>query len=173
MKNNLFKHSHLETTRDVEATLNWKLEYIKENNLPIDTGMADYIAFSIDNLDMQLKQIAEAEKQLNQRKQELKKQIETIKIDGAKFLDNMGVDRLDGVMCSSISISKSVEEKVVEEETIKIEYLKTQSEIDALLISMGYAKEKTIIEEKITKARPAKLRINKRKILNSEVLDER
>lgn len=37
-------------SQNTKETLNWKLEQLTNNNLPIEQGMADYISFSISSL---------------------------------------------------------------------------------------------------------------------------
>jgi len=172
MGKEIFKHSHLETTKDVISTLNWKMEEIENDNLPIDTGVADYIAFSVENLDSQLKQILNVEKELKDRKKQIKQQIESIKIDGAKFLEDMGVSKLNGVYCSSVSVVKAKEEVIKEEAKEEMVYLVDEDVVKELLMSMGYAETREIITEKVTKGQPAKLRINKRKIALCEIDNE-
>ncbi|TET87230.1 MAG: hypothetical protein E3J96_05885, partial [Sulfurovum sp.] len=84
MKNDLvFKHTSLETSDNVGDTLSWKIEAIKADKLPIDTSLADYIAFANDNLEAQLAQLKAVKTEIGQREKALKSQIEHIKVDGA------------------------------------------------------------------------------------------
>lgn len=163
MKDLVFKHTTLESSDNVGDCLSWKLESIKENNLPVDTGLADYIAFGVDNLDSQLLQLKAVKAEIAQREKALKSQIESIKVDGAVFLLENGLDKLDGVICSSVTITKAKEEKIEEITTKEVSFLITDAEIEELLIGLGKAEMVTVYKEKVTKAQPAKLRINKRK----------
>ena len=171
-KNDLiFKHSSLETSHDVQDTLAWKIQSLEVDGLPIDTSLADYIAFSVDNLDAQLLQLKAVKAELAQREKAIKSQIESIKTDGATFLLENGLEKLDGVICSSVSVTSAKEEKITEVEEKEFVMNISQAELEELLIGLGKAEMKSVTKEKVTKAQPAKIRINKRKIALSEVID--
>lgn len=167
----VFKHASIETSVNVKETLGWKLENLKAENLPMDTGLADYIAFGTDNLDAQLRQLKAAKDEIAKREKLIKEQKEAISIDGAAFLLENGIDRLDGAICSSVTVTAAKEEKreEIEKEIFQINI--SEQELQDLLIALGKAEMKTITEEKITKAQPAKLRINKRKVQPAEVIE--
>lgn len=169
----VFKHSSLETATDVGNCLTWKMEAIRADNLPVDTGLADYIAFSVGNLEGQLAQLKELKKQASERENELKRQIEHIKEDGATFLLGNGIDRLDGLICSSVTVTKAKAEKteLIDKKELVINI--SQDELEELLIGLGKAEYKTVKEEKVTKAQPAKLKINHRKVHTTEVIEEK
>jgi len=170
MKNDLvFKHTSLETSEDVQDTLSWKIEAIKADGLPIDTSLADYIAFATDNLEAQLAQLKAVKGEIGQREKVLKSQIEHIKVDGAIFLLENGLERLDGVICSSVTVTEAKAPKTVITETKEFVMNISQAELEELLIGLGKAEMKTVITEKTTNAIPAKIRINKRKIALSEI----
>lgn len=173
MKNNdlVFKHSSLETTMDVKDTLKWKMESIRDQNLPIDTSLADYIAFSVDNLEAQKAQLKAVKVELSQREKALNDQIDNIKEDGAAFLLENGLNRLDGLICSSITVSKEKESSIRTTEKKEFVINITQAELEELLIALGKAEIKTVITEKKSNYIPAKLKINKRKIALSEVIN--
>lgn len=163
------KHSSLETSSDIQDTLEWKLENLKAENLPTDTGLADYIAFSIDSLDSQLQQLKAAKGEIKQREDAIKNQIEAIKVEGATFLLENGAQKLDGAICSSISVTKAKDETVTTTKTKKVKRLIGDAAINDLLLGMGMAEMEEVEEEKKTKAQPAKIRVNKRRIVVPEV----
>lgn len=172
MENSLLvKHASLERSNNIKETLTWKMEQIKEAGAPVDTSLADYIAFSVDNLESQKTQLKLVKAEISEREKHLIAQIERIKEDGATFLLENGVDRLDGLICSSITVSEAKEKtsRLVETEEFILNI--SQEELEELLIGLGKAERKTVTVEKVSKASPAKLRINKRKIALSEVVD--
>lgn len=85
---------------EVEAILDRKVEEVGANRT------ADYIYTSIDNLDNNIKRIDEAIKELQTIKKNVKSQQEIIKIGASKWLLNNGVDKLQGDLVSSISVSQ-------------------------------------------------------------------
>jgi hypothetical protein len=163
------KHSSLETSTDVKDTLGWKIESLKSDNLPTDTGMADYIAFSMQNLEGQLNQFESVKKEIADREKSIKAQIEAIKVDGAAFLLDNGIEKIDGAICSSVSVTKAKEEKteIIEEKEVKL--LVSEEEVEELLLGMGMAETVTVKKEKVTKAQPAKLKVNKRRVITPEI----
>jgi len=170
MKNELvFKHPSLETSEEIQDTRNWKIEAIKVAKLPIDTSLADYIAFATDNLEAQLSQLKVVKSEIGQREKALKSQIEHIKTDGATFLLENGLGRLDGVICSSITVTEAKPPKTVTTETEEFVMNITQAELEELLIGLGKGEMKTVVTEKTTNAQPAKIRINRRKIHTPEI----
>ena len=86
-------------------------------------GVADYIGFATDNIDAKIERAKQAKKDLDAyiKNQEAIK--DTIKIDGAKWLEDCGLDRLDGMVLSSVTVSepKPSEELVILNETYWLE----------------------------------------------------
>lgn len=172
MRNELeFKHTSLEVSDNIADTLSWKIEAVKADGLPIDTSLADYIALATDNIEAQLEQLKAVKGEIGQREEALKSQIEHIKVDGATFLLENGLDRLDGVICSSVTVSEAKPSKTVTTETKEFVMNISQAELEELLIGLGKAEMKTVTKEKTTKAQPAKIRINKRKVIVPEIED--
>ncbi len=171
MENNdlIFKHTSLEITDDVENCLMWKMEDIKGKKLPIDTGLADYIAFANDNLESQLSQLKAVKQEISQREKALKGQIDNIKVNGATFLLENGLDRLDGLICSSVTVSKAREPKTTIEKVKMFVMNISKDELEELLIGLGKGEHVEEEIEKTSNAIPAKLKINKRKIALAEV----
>lgn len=165
----IFKHASLETSVDVVDTLEWKLHSLEEAGLPIDTSLADYIAFSCDNLEGQLEQLKAVKKELADREKSIKAQLGRIKEDGATFLLENGLERLDGVICSSVTVTKARESATTTTESREFVMNISQAELEELLIGLGKAEIKTVVSEKMSNAIPAKLKINKRKVITPEV----
>lgn len=166
------KHTNLETTQDVKDTLEWKIQEIEKKGLPIDSGLADYIAFSIDNLENQLLQLKLIKNEVADREKAIKSQIEAIKVDGAAFLLGNGLEKLEGVICSSVTVTQGKESEIIPTTETKFVMSITQTELEELLIGLGKAEYKEVITEKITNEIPAKIRVNKRKVLIGQIEDE-
>ncbi len=160
----ILEPSNLEKTDNVVDTLNWKLQTIEEKNLPIAESLADYIAYGLRNLEAKIDHISEMEKILKAEKKSIKEQIERVKIDGARFLLDNGIDRLDGVMCSSITVSKPRCEKTEEVEKKEFKLLVSEAEAEELLVELGKAEIVTTTEVRTIKALPPKLRVNHKKV---------
>jgi len=161
MKIELRKETRLETAplQEVGAILDYKLSETSPE------GVADYIGLSLQNIDDRLTRIKEAEAQIKSLKAELASQMESIKIGSAKWLKEAGIDKLQGMYVSSVSVSKSKPKedvKIVNEESlINQGYFKTSVDKtavkNAILSSVnvdGASIEVTHIEDKV--------RINKR-----------
>ena len=161
---NLIKPTHLETSTDIQATLNWKVETLIEAEKNISNGLADYFSIGLSNLDMQLEQLDELTKDINTRKKDIKAQITSIKQEGAYFLEAQGVDKLEGVLVSSVTITKG------KDATVKKKFVTdlSKKEIEEYLVTsgLGYYED---IEVPATKDA---IRVNKRKLALSEVVDD-
>ena len=170
---NLLKKPSLQETVDVIDTLKWKVQTIEEKGLPVESSLADYVDLAISNLTNELNYITDIKKQITDREKAIKAQIETIKIDGAVFMQNLGCDKLEGVICSSITVTKAREASTEENTTKVFTPLISDEEIQELLLALGKAEMQSITETETVKALPAKLRVNKRKIANAEVIEEK
>jgi len=111
------KETRLETAplHEVGAALDFKLESTSSE------VVADYIGLSLQNLDDRLLRIKEAETQIKILKSELIHQQEIIKIGSAKWITECGIDKLNGLYVSSVSINKSKpkdELKVINEDSL-------------------------------------------------------
>ena len=169
---NLIKKTSLQDSADVIDTLKWKVQTIEEKGLPVESGLADYVDLAISNLTNELNYITDVKKQISDREKYIKAQAEAIKIEGAVFMQSLGAEKLEGVICSSISVTKARLES--EEMTTSQVFtpLISEEEIQELLLALGKAEMKTVTETKTIKALPAKLKVNKRKIALAEVVEE-
>lgn len=157
------KKTSLEVSKDIKDTLDWKIKTIEAKKLPTETAIADYIALGIQNLDNKLEYIKNTKAELDKDAKTIKNQIEHIKIEGAKFLKDAGIEKLDGLICSSITLTN--EKKETEEYTKKLVFtpLISQAEIEELLIGLGKAEMREVVETKTTNYIPPKLKINPRR----------
>ena len=123
----------------IQKTYETRLETANIENIPaiLDAKLAatspesvvDYIAFALDNIDAQIEKIKDAQAKLTRLKKDAEHQAETIKIGGAKWLEDAGVDKLKGLVTSSITILHPTPKKDVvidnKEALINAGYFKT------------------------------------------------
>ena len=148
-------HTSLEATDNVKETAKWKIAKLEEAGLPVDTGLADYFALAIDNLTAQELQLKAVESEIKEAKARLKAQKEKILIEGAEFLGEMGIDKLEGNIISSLTVAKTKPATKKE----KVVYLVPKKEYDAYLHDAGLAAIEWVDVPEV----PEKLRVNKRK----------
>ena len=160
---NLIKRTSLETSESVAETLNWKLEQIQEKNLPIESGLADYIAFGTQNIDLDIEQLSNYKAQLDAEIK--KKKAHKVKVleEVASWLQEQGIDKLKGVSCSSITITAAKEAKEETKSKIIFETELTQQQIEEMIVGAGKGEHKLIDEIKLTAATKAKIRVNSKR----------
>jgi hypothetical protein len=159
----LIKATSLETTPNVIETLEWKINSLIEQDKNVSNGLADYFGIGLGNIDAQLAQLDELSKEISDRKKALKAQITTIKEEGAHFLEMQGIDKLDGVLTSSVTITKGKPEST----KTKFKLLVDKKESEEFLVNSGLA----VYEVVDVPATKDTIRVNKRKIALSEVVD--
>lgn len=159
----LVKRTSLETSESVADTLNWKLEQIKEKNLPIESGLADYIAFGTQNIDADIEQLSNYKQQLDAEIKKMKANKTKVLEDVATWLQGQGIDKLKGVSCSSITITDAKEAKEEEVSKIIFETDLTQHQIEEMIVNVGKGEHKMINETKITPATNAKIKVNSKR----------
>jgi len=103
---------------DIEVQKETKLENAKVDEVPAildyklkettPEGVVDYIGFAIDSIDDKIERIKDAQARLTMLKKDLDEQKDIIKIGGAKWLEEAGLDKLKGLIVSSITINKPV-----------------------------------------------------------------
>ncbi len=167
MKNDLTpkKTTSLEKNSDVVDTLNWKLKSLEEENRPVEEGISDYIGFALDHLDQSIDSKKFYIKELRQLITQDQKQIEAIKVDGVLFFEQLGVEKLQGNIVSSVTISKGKEAE--EKSKKRLKYLVPVEEIEELLITLGKAEYETVTT--LSDPTPAKLRVTQRRVKNVEI----
>lgn len=161
MELNLIKPTSLETTPNVKETLNWKINSLTEQDKNVSNGLADYLYLGVHNIEQQLEQLKQLEDEIKERKASLNDQITAIKTDGASFLLENGIERLDGVLASSVTVTSGKPESVKS----KFKLLVPKKESEQYLVDAGLA----VFEVVEVPATKDTLRINKRKIALAEV----
>ncbi len=170
MKNDLTikKHSSLEKSTNVVDTLNWKLKALEDEARSQEEGICDYIGFTLDNLNQSIDSKKFYITELQQLIKQDSNQIEAIKVDGVKFLESMGVEKLQGHIISSVTISKG--KPGTKKQKKKLKYLVPVEEIEELLITLGKAEYETVTT--LSDAIPPKLRVTPRRVKNVEVIED-
>ena len=138
------------------------------------TRKADYIGFSIANIDVKVASIDEEIKELQQLKKSLKSAKEIVLITGAKVFEEYGIDKIEGAGISSITMSKATTKEkntleiINKDELIKLGYFIVSVDEEAVREALS---EPTGQQELFSYARihseqiktNAKLKINKRR----------
>jgi len=127
---------------------------------------ADYIAFACDNLNSNIDRAKQAKRDLDNYIKQNNAQVELIKEVGAEWLAEAGIDKLEGMRVSSISINKpkpSYEVTVTDASLIKTKFWKSTVDKTALKNAILDGEECEGAEITST-VKEATLRINKRKI---------
>jgi len=75
-------------------------------NATCPESVADYMALAIDNLSTKIDKIKQAENELKALKKDITAQIETVKIGSAKWLTEYGIDKLNGLIVSSVTVAR-------------------------------------------------------------------
>ncbi len=163
MKNELqtVKPTSLETASDIHECLNWKIAQLNKEEKCVSTGLADYFYIAVENLEQQLRQLKQLEAEIKSRKREITEQTAAIKREGASFLTGQGIDRLDGVLSSSVTVTPGKEATVKQRFKTSL----TKKEIEQLIIDSGFG----YMEEVESPGMPDTLKINKRKVHLAEV----
>ena len=160
----LLKPTSLETSKDIQETLQWKISVLQEDEKNISNGLADYVSLSLDNLSGQLSQLKDVDIEIKARRKDITTQITLIKEEVAHFLTESGIDRLDGILSSSITLQKGKPAG-----TKKVfELLVPKKESEAFLVDAGLA----VFVEKEVPVSPDTLRVNKRKLHATEVVED-
>ena len=120
-----------ESAENIIAILDAKLEATSPQ------GVADYMGFSIDNIDSSIKRMKDAKKELDFLIKMHEKQKEIVKTGCALWLTQAGITKLDGDIVSSVSIYSPKPK-----ETLKV----TNEES---LINQGYFK--TVVDKTAAK----------------------
>ncbi len=131
----LIKATSLETSPNIKETLDWKINSLVEQDKNVSNGLCDYFGMGLNNLDMQLQQLKELEEDIKARKSAINSQKTAIKEEGAYFLESQGIDKLEGVLYSSVSVQKGKPES----SKVKFKLLVGKKESEAFLVDAGLA----------------------------------
>ena len=146
------------------------------------TRKADYIGFSIVSIDNKINGIDEEIKELQELKANLKAAKEIALITGAEIFKEYGIDKIEGLGISSITIAKESTKtktklKVLNENAlIKEGYFKVVLDTDSIIEAYSKADERAKIlnyceVSLITEKSDAKLKINKKRGVNNTEIE--
>ena len=150
-------------SQDTKETLNWKLEQLTNNNLPIEQGMADYIYFGVSNIDAKIKQLKAYKDEILKEVKNLETYKSSVSEEIAEWIQSQGIDKLNGLEVSSITINKGSEEIEETIETVKFVLDVDNDRMEKYLVENSLAHYEKIATTKVTLASKDKIRINSKR----------
>lgn len=147
----------------IKETLDWKLEQLKSKNLPVESGLADYIAFGVENIDNDISQIDNYIKQLQAEKKAKATHKTKVLEEVAEWLQGQGLAKINGVIVSSITINKGLEATETKSTNKVFENYLSEEETHQLLIDTGNGCLRDVETIETTKATQDKIKINKKR----------
>ena len=149
----------LHQTNIVEMLNHKLLELKSDTQVPTEASFVDFIGYSIVALDQSVEQL----KQYKATIQEKINQIISFKKEflskGAVFFKEQNYNKLEGIEISSITITSPRDESIEIKNAFESEY--TKKEQEQILVRLGYGRYNS--KQEVVPAKPAMLRINKRK----------
>jgi len=151
------------------------------------TRKADYIGFSVLSIDQRIQSIDEELKELQTLKKSLKTAKEIVLETGAQIFLEYGIDKIDGAGISSITFTGAITQDksklVIDNPDALIESGFFKKVVDEDMVQQFYTSEKYghIIQEHahidvISNPKPAKIKINKRRVsannMNQAIAEE-
>lgn len=147
------------------------------------TRKTDYIGFSIVSIDDKINGLDEEIKELQELKTKLKTAKEIALITGAEIFEEYGIDKIEGLGISSITIAKEsiktkTKLKVLNENAlIKEGYFKVILDTDSIIQAYSKADERAKIlnyceVSLISEKSNAKLKINKKRGVNNTDIEK-
>ena len=165
MKNNLsLKRTSLSTSLDVRSTLEWKMQTLNEAELDVQGGLADYIGLSLDEIETQKLNLKAVKAEVGLREKDLTAQSENIKAGAVEFMEQYGIEKLEGNIVSSVTVSKGKDATTKKKFVTEL----TKKQIEEMVIEAGFG----FYEDVEVPATESKVRVNKRKIALAEVVED-
>ena len=148
---------------DTKQTLDWKLKQLQDKNLPIESGLADYIEFGMSNIKSKIEQLTNYKDSIIEEINNLKKFELSTSENIADWITKQGIEKLKGIQCSSITINKGSQAK--EEKIKKLEFRTklSQLNIEDFLIKNGLGEYVEVETIKITPQTKDKIKINSKR----------
>ena len=161
MNNLTLKPTSLSKSVDVLSTLTYKLNALTEDGKDLQSGIADYVGRGLGEVENKLDYLKEVKAEIASEEKRLKEQKQAILEGTAQFVESFGIERLEGTLVSSITITKG---KPANTKT-KFTLLADKKACDAYLVDAGMA----VMEEVEVPATKDKARVNRRKIAVGEI----
>jgi len=178
---NRFEAIVQDVTQSSKNYLKQEFKEILESNKPYITKV-DHISYSITSIDEKISLLDEQLKELQEYKKRLKAAKEIVLTTGAEVFKEYGIEKIEGNAFSSITTSKETSSTklqitVVNEEAL-IDGGIYRKVVDTKMLEEYYSNDeyKEFIEanteiKTVTTVKPAKLKINKRRAINSTTLN--
>ena len=178
---NRFEAIVQDVTQSSKNYLKQEFKDILESNKPYITKV-DHISYSITSIDEKISLLDEQLKELQNYKKRLKTAKEIVLTTGAEVFKEYGIEKIEGNAFSSITTSKETSSTklqiiVVNEEAL-IDGGIYRKVVDTKMLEEYYSNDeyKEFIEantevQHITTVKPSKLKINKRRAVNSTTLN--
>jgi len=179
---NRFEAIVQDVTQSSKNYLKQEFKEILESNKPYITKV-DHISYSITSIDEKISLLDEQLKELQEYKKRLKAAKEIVLTTGAEVFKEYGIEKIEGNAFSSITTSKETSSTklqiiVVNEEAL-IDGGIYRKVVDTKMLEEYYSNDeyKEFIEanteiKTVTTVKPAKLKINKRRAINSTTLTD-
>ena len=103
----------LEGNDSISDALDWKLQQIQNSDLPMEQGLADYIALGVGNIEEKINELKNYKKMIDSEIRQLNDHKSTVSVECAKWIQSQGLDKLNGVAVSSVTITKGTAEKKI------------------------------------------------------------
>lgn len=156
------KRSITKPESNVKAILYSKLKQYQEQELPIEI-LTDYIGKGCLQIDEEIEQLKNYKKIIDSKIKDLELQKINVKTQSAEFLRENGIEKLDGIEFSSITIVEK-KEAIETKEVIKTFFTDlTKEEINDFLVTQNLGHYTKKEEIKITAEVPEMIKINKKK----------
>ena len=179
---NRFEAIVQDVTQSSKNYLKQEFKDILESNKPYITKV-DHISYSITSIDEKISLLDEQLKELQEYKKRLKAAKEIVLTTGAEVFKEYGIEKIEGNAFSSITTSKETSSTklqitVVNEKAL-IDGGIYRKVVDTKMLEEYYSNDeyKEFIEanteiKTVTTVKPAKLKINKRRAINSTTLTD-
>jgi len=112
------KHTRLEIVApdEVGAVLEYKAQELQEKDLPVEAGLADYIAFGLQNVEDEIEKLKAYKKAIDEKIKDMQEQKTQVSEKIAEWLEGNGIDKLKGTFVSSVTIkseNKNIRKKFI------------------------------------------------------------
>jgi len=169
---------HTDNTENREWFYGTIISILEDDKLPYFTK-TDRLASALQQIDVKIAYIKEQTKLLQHLKQQLERSRSKAKEEIAKALSSFGIEKLEGMQVSSITVtpqketSKTIVEPIDKDALIRAGYFTVTVDMEAVEEALYSADQRHEVENFVntrieTIRKPASIRINKRKAVTSD-----
>jgi dihydroneopterin aldolase len=160
----LTKKTSLQTIgTDIKETMEWKLKQLESKNLPVEQGLADYIYLGMSGIDNEIEQLLNYQITIDDKINELKANKQATSEKLAEWIELQGLDKLNGISVSSITINKGKESVTTVKKIEELKLNKSLEDCHKFLIENGLAELVEKEKESVSKATNTTIKINKKR----------